>query len=990
MAEINSYAEGKALEAITLKKFKDINLKSIKDKLEIMLNEIGRNKLFSEYTMHNITHVDGMLKLLELIVPVDVKNIMTPTDWMMIVLSVYFHDLGMLITDDEFNKRFSNDDFNAYLNTLPKTEITKSVDYDRTIYQDFVRKCHGDRIYNWIMSISEKVHQTQPVKKFLYDMLNSLDAMILRDLAQLCKSHQEDLKEIYEDYEVDKQYEQDEKSCFNKLYVATLLRVADLLHINSERAPKEEFLLISPQNPYSRREWVKQKSINCIRPRKEKDRDGIVKEELEQHCFEIIGEFNDEDAFSHFQLYLDYAENELKTVYQICNESQKKYNNKYRFPWDEIDRNRIKTVGFSAKKLEFNLDKENILNLLIGHTLYNQTNVVLRELTQNALDAVRIMNYSSKEGDDNQARVEISWDSEKRSLTVSDNGTGMNENIILNYLFKVGASYYRSDEFQKDHPYYHSISRFGIGLLTCFMISDEIDIVTLHYTEKECHSIKIRNYNGQYYMRNDEKPDNIIGHKHGTTFTLKVRDNAKMEDLEQDLKQWVLVPEASVTLKIDDKTVNIGYASEKEALESFINTCGIRLESDKYKIETETIGCVTILILLHKNKIYNFWEPVYLSELHTKERSPVGIYVEGILVEPNSPGLKTDRIVSLVNCKGEKSPNTNVARDRMEGGGKMNDVYKIIYDSYLDKIVRQINDSDNTNSYSLTMSFAYSSIERLISNRVFSYELSSREIFDECLKRKDLFLLDNGEKWNLTSLDKLPSKICTIESRANMHAVNLLTEINRSPKTPIQLIRELYKSDQYKDIKNVLSDSFAENYLYDLFRQNYQITEIKCDKPNREYILVWERGRNPWLIINMLRFRHNPNISYVYLLKKGEEINFETDNSENVVITTNVMFLIGDNELFTVLNSIYRADNNESEDACSIAVNFVSKYILSEKTEKESFFTQYFSSNDNYLKDGIWNYIDKETLHDAFINTELIEINFKKYYMLFDERSRFF
>lgn len=990
MAQINSFAENKALEAISLESFKELNLQTIKDKLEKMLDEIGRNGLFSEYTMHNISHVDGMLGLLEQIVPDKVKEIMTPTDWMMTVLSVYFHDLGMLITNEEYDKRYSNEDFLSYLKSHPKNEIEKNDDYDKVIYQDFVRKHHGDRINNWINNTNKPIDESQPVMKFLYDMLHGLESKILRDLAQLCKSHQEDLKDSIEDYEADRQYEQDEKSCFNKLYVAALLRVADLLHVNSERAPQEKFLLISPQDPYSRREWVKQKSINCIRPRKEKDRDGNVDDKLEQHCFEIVGEFNDEDAFSHFQLYLDYAEQELKSVYQICNESQKKYNNKYNFPWDEIDRNRIKTIGFSANKLEFNLDKENILNLLIGHTLYNHTNVVLRELTQNALDAVRLMNYGSKEGDDNQAKVEISWDSKERILTVSDNGTGMNEDIILNYLFKVGASYYRSVEFQKDHPGYHSISRFGIGLLTCFMISDEIDIVTLHHTEKECHSIKIRNYNGQYYMRNDEKPDKILGHKHGTTFTLRVRENAKMEDLEQDLKQWILVPEANVILKIDDKTVNIGYASEKEALECFITTCGIRPGDDNYKIEKETIGCVTILMLLKKHRIYNFWEPVYLSELHTNEHSPIGIYVEGIMVEPNSPGLKTDRIVSLVNCKGLKSPNTNVARDRMEGGENMNNVYKIIYDSYLNQIIKQVNETDNSNSYSLNLSFAYNSIERLIANRGYSYELSSREIFDECLKNKDLFLLDDGEKWNLTSLDNLPSKICTIESRANMHAVNLLTEINNSPKTPIQLIRELYNSDQYKDIKNVLSDSFAENYLYKLFRKNYQITEIKCDKTNREYILGWERDRSPWLIFNMFRFRHSSNISYVYLLKDGEEITFVTENSENVVVTMNIMYLIGDNPLFNALNSIYKPDCNECEDACSIAVNFIFKYIISEENGKENFFTQYFSSNDNYLKEEIWNYIDKGTLLDAFMNTELIEINFTKYYKFIDERSKFF
>lgn len=980
MAPINSLAEKRALEAISLKSFKELNLQIVKEKLKIMLDEIGRNGLFSEYTMHNISHVDGMLGLLEQIVPNNVKYIMTPTDWMMTVLSVYFHDLGMLITNDEYDKRYSNEEFKSYLKTVPEIKKVEGVDYEKVMYQDFVRKHHGDRIHNWIANIGIHVDESQPVQKFLYDMLHGLDQKILRDLAQLCKSHQEDLKQTCDKYLVDNQYEQDNKSCCNLLYVAVLLRTADLLHVNSERTPAEKYLLISPQDPYSKREWVKQKSINCIRPRKEKDRDGSINDELEQHCFEIVGEFNDEDAYSHFQLYLDYAEHELKTIYQICKESQRKNNNGYTFPWDEIDRGRIKTVGFCENKLQFNLDKENILNLLIGHTLYNHTNVVLRELTQNALDAVRLMNSISKEGDENQAKVEISWDSITRILTVSDNGTGMNEDVILNYLFKVGASFYRSEQFKKNHPDYHSISRFGIGLLTCFMISDEIDIVTLHYTEKECHSIKIRNYNGQYYMRNDEKPTSIIGQKHGTTFTLKVRETAQMVDIEKDLKQWIFVPEAEVTLKIDDKKVNIGYTSEKAALESFLTTCGLKVDNDNLKIDIANKGCATILTLFKKSSFYNIWQPAYLADLHGYEQSPIGIYLEGIQIEANSPGLKNTRMVSLVNCKGELSPNSNVARDRMEGGEKLNDVYKSVYDTYLDQIINQMNEMLDALSYSPTLNMAYNAIDKLTTNRGLSNTLADRDLFDTCLRSKDFFLIDNGNSWKLTSLDKLPPKIWSIDSRANFSAVNLLTEIKDSPKTPFQLIRELCKSPEYDTVNDVLVDPFSDHYLYRLFRRDYQITEIIFDKTKREFLFCWEKGKNPWYIVNFNRVNHITKLNQIYLQKTNEMVSFSPSESENIIVTQNNVYLIGQNKLFDYINTLYSTKSDDADAAFKIAVNFVVSFLFSDRKDKKLHFDVYFSSKDNYLEKDIWNFIDKDMFMEAFLNTDLKEINFNKYY----------
>ena len=143
--------------------------------------------------------------------------------------------------------------------------------------------------------------------------------------------------------------------------------------------------------------------------------------------------------------------------------------------------------------MKFELDKDNILKLLIGHTLYSNSNVVLRELAQNAIDACRLMDSNSKVGSSGyQPRVVITWKPTSCELVIQDNGTGMDEHIIKNYLFKVGASRYQSDEFKKQNSDFHSISRFGIGLLTCFMISDEFEITTLWHKEKNAHKLRIK------------------------------------------------------------------------------------------------------------------------------------------------------------------------------------------------------------------------------------------------------------------------------------------------------------------------------------------------------------------------------------------------------------------------------------------------------------------------------------------------------------------
>jgi HSP90 family molecular chaperone len=73
-----------------------------------------------------------------------------------------------------------------------------------------------------------------------------------------------------------------------------------------------------------------------------------------------------------------------------------------------------------------------------------------------------------------------------RWFRIDDYGMGMSETIINNYLLKVGNSYYLSDEFkirkleykEKDNVDFTPISRFGIGILSCFIVGDHIEINT--------------------------------------------------------------------------------------------------------------------------------------------------------------------------------------------------------------------------------------------------------------------------------------------------------------------------------------------------------------------------------------------------------------------------------------------------------------------------------------------------------------------------------
>ncbi len=978
-----------ALQALNLKIFHGIDLKQIKDTLTTMLSHIRDNGMFLEYTQHDISHVDGMLHMLDYIIPDHVaKKVMTPTDWLMLTLSIYFHDLGMLITQEEYATRMSNQNYCDYLTTVDRTpfENINPDRVERNLYQNFVREHHGDRIYDWICASDKIPKNNNSIDKLLYDLLHQFDENFRRDLACICRSHQEDLSNRLDEYKIQRPYEQNAKSEVNLLYIAVLLRTADLLHVNSERAPLTDYLVISPKDPYSHREWVQQSSVQQIRPKKEVDRDNIVDPTIEQHRFEVIASFKDEDAYSHFMDYLRDAEQELKTCYELCKESMHKNKNEYNFPWDAIDRSRIETIGFNAKKLMFEIDKENILKLLIGHTLYSHANVVLRELAQNAIDACRLMQDEQKRKKSYHPKVLIQWNSTDRILTVSDNGTGMNEHIILNYLLKVGSSRYQSKEFHEQHASFHSISRFGIGLLTCFMISDEIEITTRWFEETLAHRLKIRSVDGEYILRNDLPSDDILDQAHGSTFKLKVRDDAEFDDIEEDLRNWIIVPRCDISLIVDNKPeISIGATSEKDVLKKYLEDQNINVESGPYKLETKEQEGMTIHYLLHQDELFNTWSLATTSGLNDTDISPIGICIEGIKVSNRTPGFDIRNYIVLVNCTGKDAPTTNVARDSLEQTEEQDKLLRFVYNTYLEIIQKQIDTLRQNYSLSWAVDKAAFAIDSMIGLRhEEDIPFRSKKLFDECLSTFDCFLIDNGNELHLTSLAKLPQKIWTIESTAFSSAVRLVQEIRNCKKTAFGITQEL-SDESDKQIQHVYSmNSSTTHRTTDLFLKRYEISKIRIDKNSREIRFCWTPTQNQWIVLSLVRpsrrLYYESRLSNFYIMRKNSNIELQEGQDEQIVISQYGYFLLAGNPLCDYMEELASSQKEGDRFAANIVCGFILNIVHRNKGYDEEYFDKYFQNDENFMGKDLWKYVDENKLKNIFEILNLRKIDFYKFY----------
>ncbi|MDP4116230.1 MAG: ATP-binding protein, partial [Bacteroidota bacterium] len=162
-----------------------------------------------------------------------------------------------------------------------------------------------------------------------------------------------------------------------------------------------------------------------------------------------------------------------------------------RFPF-QVKRDKIQTQKdiqnkplYIYRNTKFNLSKKQVIDLLMGTKLYGNPEIALRELLQNSIDAC-LLRKAQEEKWGNLYKPEISVKYYKENddiiLEVDDNGTGMDQYIIDTYYSQIGSSFYKSIDFynlkSESNAEFTPTSRFGIGILSCFMVADTIIVNT--------------------------------------------------------------------------------------------------------------------------------------------------------------------------------------------------------------------------------------------------------------------------------------------------------------------------------------------------------------------------------------------------------------------------------------------------------------------------------------------------------------------------------
>jgi molecular chaperone HtpG len=134
---------------------------------------------------------------------------------------------------------------------------------------------------------------------------------------------------------------------------------------------------------------------------------------------------------------------------------------------------------------QFQTEVSQLLNLII-HSLYSNREIFLRELVSNASDALDKLKYLTVADDaykpiSFEPRIDISFDRDAKTLTVSDNGIGMNEADLVESLGTIARSGTRafveklSEDAKKNS---NLIGQFGVGFYSAFMAAEKIEVIS--------------------------------------------------------------------------------------------------------------------------------------------------------------------------------------------------------------------------------------------------------------------------------------------------------------------------------------------------------------------------------------------------------------------------------------------------------------------------------------------------------------------------------
>ncbi|ALU79334.1 HSP90 family protein [Listeria monocytogenes] len=210
----------------------------------------------------------------------------------------------------------------------------------------------------------------------------------------------------------------------------------------------------------------------------------------------------------------------------------------------------------------FQVNLAGMIDILSNH-LYDEKDVYIRELLQNATDAIRARKKidSTLEG---KIHASLTGDNNEKTLIVEDNGIGLTEDEVHAFLATIANSSKGEKNFDGESSN-DFIGRFGIGLLSCFIVSDEI--VMISTSQKDGGTTEWRGKaDGTYSVRKIETDTREPGTQVYLRLRAGLEDHPECEEVEyliNTLKKYGASLESNIIVEINGLEEEINSWTKK-------------------------------------------------------------------------------------------------------------------------------------------------------------------------------------------------------------------------------------------------------------------------------------------------------------------------------------------------------------------------------------------------------------------------------------------
>lgn len=459
-----------------------------------------------DFTLHDADHSFRVAQRAYELLEGDIAGRLTNIDAAQLLFATYLHDIGMtpgrkqaddhwkyiltadqnLLAEKEKKKLqgWLDEHWGGLVLPVDREKISlNGIKLSQEIFAYYCRYRHNDWSEDWIRSnLSDVVPPLYP---------NWVD-----DLVTLCRSHHEGLAELKE-RRFDPRLAGNNGECINLRYLAALLRLSDILEFDPERTP-DVILNHRDISDKSKVYWQRDHAIS-------------FHIDVENHAFIFAARTPDAVIHKAVLDVVDMVNSEMATCYALERENSFRggkitpsQRERYLWNWPSQVAIDISERDDSFVYIDgaFRPDKSKILALLSGTQLYGSVWAAVREMLQNAVDAVKEQiaheRLSKPDASDSKweglfakthkIRVAFESDGSRYYISCLDDGVGMTRSIIENHLL-VSGSGSRSDLVdleRRARGCEFTVGRtgqFGIGLLSYFMLADQLSIFTRRSAE---------------------------------------------------------------------------------------------------------------------------------------------------------------------------------------------------------------------------------------------------------------------------------------------------------------------------------------------------------------------------------------------------------------------------------------------------------------------------------------------------------------------------